>query len=58
MVAGATYRYRIQALGPPPHLSDICGEAEVTVIPVFPSVLAGALALGAGLAGYAAVRRR
>lgn len=35
-----------------------CDRVEVTAIPVFPSAVAGALAIGASLAGYVALRRR
>jgi hypothetical protein len=49
---GETYRYQIQAFGPPPHLSDICGEVTVTAIPVFPTAVAAITGAGRALLAY------
>lgn len=49
---GVTYVYQLV-------LDDeVCAQAEATAIPNFPSMVAGALALGLGLLSYVAVRRR
>ncbi|HET6398613.1 MAG TPA: hypothetical protein VFH47_03570 [Candidatus Thermoplasmatota archaeon] len=50
--AGVTYTYYVQAYGPPPHMSDICGSATATAhsateVPFF----TGPLALGMGAVG-------
>lgn len=56
--AGASYTYKVQAYGPPPHMSDICGSVTATAIPVFPTIAAASAAAVVGLAGYVAVRRK
>lgn len=58
VVPGQTYVYTVRALAPPPHISDFCGSATVTTIPVFPTLLAGAAATLAGVAGYGLAGRR
>ncbi|MBW3583171.1 MAG: fibronectin type III domain-containing protein [Euryarchaeota archaeon] len=50
--AGVTYTYTLVIDG------ETCATLEVTAIPVFSSVLAGGLAMMAGLVGYVAMRRR
>lgn len=49
---GTTYTYTLLIDG------GACGSVEVTAIPVFPSLLAGGLAVAASALGYVALRRR
>lgn len=46
-----TYAYSIEVEG------ELCALLEITSIPVFPTAVAGTLAMGASLLGYAGVRR-
>ncbi len=54
---GVTYRYDVRPVDEGVESED-CGVVEVTAIPVFPNAVAGAVAIGASLAGYVALRRR
>lgn len=56
--AGTSYTYQVQALGPPPHKSEICSPVTATAIPFFPTVAAASAAAAVGLAGYVALRRK
>lgn len=57
VTAGATYRYQVQALAPPPHMSDVCGSVEATAIPVLPTLMAAAIATVAATGAYAVTHR-
>jgi hypothetical protein len=57
VVPFTTYQYQVSAqMGE--EESDICDMVEVTAIPVFPSLIAGALAAAIGIGAYAASSRR
>jgi hypothetical protein len=49
---GVTYTYQL-VIG-----REVCDEIEVTAIPVFPGLIAAALATGLGVLGYIGLRRR
>jgi fibronectin type 3 domain-containing protein len=58
VVAGTTYRYRVTAIDDEGRESEVCTEAEVTVIPFFPGWVGFVAASTLGVASYVAVRRR
>jgi len=57
VVAGTTYTYSVTAMVDG-NETEACEGAEVTAIPVFPTLIAGALAGIAGIGSYALLRRR
>lgn len=56
-VAGTTYEYYVTALVGNVE-SEACAVVKVTAVPFFPSAIAGALVLVAGVGAYAALRRK
>lgn len=58
VVPGQTYQYKVRALAPPPHVSAFCGTITVTAIPVFPTLIAGAVSVIGGLGVSVWARRR
>ena len=57
VVAGTTYTYTVTAMVGGVE-TEACELVEITAIPVFPTLIAGALAGIAGIGSYAFLRRR
>ena len=55
--AGAAYRYQVRAVADG-KIQEPCNTVEATAVPIFPSLVAAALAIAASTLGYVLLRRK